>query len=224
MSAYYEQEAFNPYVTEFADNPESRCPCLLILDTSGSMQGEPIRELNQGLITLRDELLEDDLASKRAEIGVISFGPVIPEREFTTVEQFDPPTLKAAGTTPMGEAIEHGIERIKQRKETYKQAGVGYYRPWIFLITDGAPTDSWKHAAKLVREGEDDESFAFFAIGVKGARMDVLEQIAVRQPRKLQELQFRELFQWLSASLKAVSRSRTDEKVGLPETTGWEAV
>ncbi|MCC7136615.1 MAG: hypothetical protein IT528_09535, partial [Nitrosomonas sp.] len=45
--------------TEFADNPEPRCPCLLLLDVSGSMQGQPIVELNAGLTTFKDELAAD---------------------------------------------------------------------------------------------------------------------------------------------------------------------
>jgi uncharacterized protein with von Willebrand factor type A (vWA) domain len=46
MPTYYNQEGFDPTLEDFDINPEARCPCLLILDTSGSMHGEPIRELN----------------------------------------------------------------------------------------------------------------------------------------------------------------------------------
>ena len=58
---------------EFAENPEPRCPCVLLLDTSGSMQGEPIKALNEGLKTFRDTLIKDPLASRRVEVAVISF-------------------------------------------------------------------------------------------------------------------------------------------------------
>lgn len=224
MSDDYNQSPFGGDDDEFAINSESRCACLLILDKSGSMRGQPIRELNEGMKTLREELLEDSLAAKRAEIGVLSFGPVTEERGFATVDRFDPPQLKAEGTTPMGEAIERGIALINQRKQRYRDNGIGYYRPWIFLITDGAPTDKWSNARDLVHQGESDGAFAFFPIGVQEARMDILEQISVRQPRKLNELQFRELFQWLSASLRQVSHSRVGDKVELPTPTGWEAV
>jgi hypothetical protein len=50
----------------FADNPEPRCPCLLLLDVSGSMRGQPIAELNAGLTTFKDELMADALAAKVA--------------------------------------------------------------------------------------------------------------------------------------------------------------
>ena len=46
--------------SDFASNPEPRCPCILLLDVSGSMSGRPINELNAGLVTFRDELLADN--------------------------------------------------------------------------------------------------------------------------------------------------------------------
>jgi uncharacterized protein YegL len=98
----------------------------------------------------------------------------------------------------LGAAIKQGLELVRQRKDEYKANGISYYKPWIFLITDGGPTDEWHSAAALAREGESSGSFAFFATGVAGANMEVLKQISVRERLKLDGLKFRELFQWLS--------------------------
>jgi len=214
-----EQQPFGP--VSFADNPEPRCPCLLLLDTSGSMSGRPISELNAGLQAFQSELKADPLAMKRVEVALISFGPVSVLNEFTTAESFSSPTLQTAGDTPMGEAINVGISLIKKRKEEYKKNGISFYRPWIFLITDGAPTDEWQRAASEIKEGEKSKSFAFFAVGVQNADMNILKQLSVREPLKLEGLKFRELFQWLSNSMKSVSRSNPGDKIQLAPPSGW---
>ncbi|CAN5229489.1 VWA domain-containing protein [soil metagenome] len=209
--------------SEFADNPEPRCPCLLLLDTSASMEGEAIEELNRGLAAFKDELSADSLAMKRVELGIVSFGPVRMLADFHTPDLFHPPLLNASGDTPMGAAITGGLEMIRQRKDAYKANGISYYRPWIFLITDGAPTDSWDQAAELVRQGEEAKSFSFFAVGVGNADMGVLTQISVRTPLKLAGLRFADLFAWLSSSLGNVSRSRMSAPVAL-QPPGWAQV
>lgn len=203
--------------SEFADNPEPRCPCVLLLDNSGSMHGEPIDELNAGLIAFKEELMADSLASKRVEIAVISFGPVRVRNHFETADVFQPDRLDSEADTPMGSAIFEALHLIEERKKAYQAAGVSYYRPWIFLITDGAPTDDWHEAAGLVREGVEKRKLAFFAVGVEGADMHTLARISPRKPLALKGLRFRELFQWLSNSLGTVSRSSpTQETLALP--------
>lgn len=217
-----EQVLFND--VSFADNPEPRVPCLLLLDVSVSMRGRPLAELNAGLQQFKDELAADPIAMQRVEVGIVTFGPAKVEIPFTTAEGFYPPALVEQGDTPLGQAISIGLDMIESRKQQYKANGVAYYRPWCILITDGGPTDEWRAAAAAVREGEASKKFAFFAVGVEGANLDVLSQISVREPLKLQGLKFRELFQWLSASMKSVSQSTPGTAVKLEAPAGWAEV
>lgn len=210
---------------DFAINPEPRCPCVLLLDVSSSMAGKPLAELNAGLKVLKDELAADSLALKRVDIAMVTFGPIQIAMPFTGASAFEPPTLKAHGDTPMGKAIMQAITLVHERKNEYRSNGISYYRPWIFLITDGGPTDAWQNAAAAVQEGEASKKFAFFAIGVKGANMEILQQISsARTPLALDGLKFRELFSWLSSSLRSVSRSMPATELALESPKGWAVV
>src|SRR5205823_10176487 len=102
----------------------------------------------------------------------------------------------------------------------YRGSGIPIYRPWVFLITDGGPTDSWQNAARLIREGEANKKFKFFAVGVEGANFDVLKQLSVGDVIRLEGLRFRNLFQWLSDSLGGVARSQPGDEVKLENPLG----
>jgi uncharacterized protein YegL len=198
--------------SELAENPEQRCPCVLLLDTSGSMAGLPIQELNRGLKAFQEELAADTLGRKRVELAIVTFGPVKLLTDFVVAENFQPPELTAEGDTPMGAAIELAIELVTRRKEVIRQhlGPTMCLRPWIWLMTDGGPTDAWQNAAASVRAGDNDDrkAFSFFAVGVQGANMDILNQISRRPPVSLDGLRFRDMFVWLSSSLSGIAKSQ----------------
>ncbi|WP_303747509.1 vWA domain-containing protein [Stenotrophomonas pigmentata] len=205
---------------------ESRCACLLLLDTSEAMGRQRIDMLNAGLMQFKQALYADPEAAKRVDIAIVTYGPVRTAIDFVAAESFYPPFLVSTAGAPLGAAIEQGLELIRQRKDAYTSRGLSYYRPWVFLISAGAPSDSVKHAAELVREGEANKDFQFFAVGMEGAEMDALRQISVRAPLTLKGLQFPELFSWLSRSMRAVVASAPGDTVPLSNPTsadGWAA-
>ena len=234
-----------------ATNPEPRCPCVLLLDTSGSMcevvgdvgsslgytfqkDGKTYQAvsggvtridlLNEGVRAYHADLMSDALAPKRVEPAVITFGGTVQTVcPFATAQEFIPPTLTADGETPMGAAILQAIEAVEERKRLYKQNALHYYRPWIFLITDGEPTDVWQEAAAKVQEGEKNKKFAFFSVGVEGANFDILQKISTRAPLRLKGNSWREMFRWLSASQRSVSQSSPgqEDQVKLASPAGW---
>jgi uncharacterized protein YegL len=243
---------------EFADNPEPRCPVVLVLDTSGSMNGVAIRELNESLRAFSEALKNDRLASLRVEVAVVAFGgkvraldvrsaeaslgkdivpynprglairpetkeiPFNAHQAFVTVDRFQPPVLNADGGTPLGEAVQRALALLRERKEIYKQNGLDYFRPWIFVITDGKPTDrAWEAAADQVKAEEARKGVIFYGVGVENADLKVLARFSdTRPPLKLKGLLFGDLFNWLSKSLSAVAHSRPGEQAPLPPV-GW---
>lgn len=196
-----------------------------------------IDELNRGYDALREALAEDPLARKRTEVGVITFGGTAQMAvPFTEGRDLQPQTFTANGNTPMGAALELGLDQLLARKQSYKDAGLEYFRPWLFVITDGAPTDPdrFDAAAARVREVESRKGVTVFAVGVQGADMATLAKLsAARQPVMLKGLEFVEMFQWLSASMSIVSQSspgvsdsqiahnEQEEQTPLPSPQGW---
>jgi uncharacterized protein YegL len=211
--------------TSFPDNPDPRAPCVLVMDTSGSMGGQPIAALNEGLRAYRDAIMQDNLAARRVEISIVTFGGSVDVvQPFVEASQFNPPQLGVAGDTPMATAVARAMLELESRKQSYRNAGISFYRPWIFLFTDGGPTESeekWRVACEAVRRGEAEKKFTFYAVGVEGANFAKLAEISPnRPPLRLNGLAFREFFKWLSASQRTVSQSQPGDAIQLPPVTG----
>jgi uncharacterized protein YegL len=195
------------------DNPDPRVACALLLDTSSSMHGEPIRELNEGFKLFCDEIKQDPLAKKRTEVMVITFGGVARvEIPFTEGRDLEPRTFAANGPTPMGAALDLALNELNAQKQAYRAAGLEYYRPWLFVITDGTPTDgaAFDAAATRVRDAEAAKGVSVFGVGVGSAELTKLSELSTtRPPLQLEGYSFSEMFGWLSASMKVVSNSST---------------
>ncbi len=208
-------------------NPSPRCACMLVLDTSGSMSGAPIQELNQGLQAFVEAVQEDEMSAYSVEVGVISAGGTVREElSFTTantIREVSP--LVADGITPLGAAVELALRRLEERKATYKRAGVAYYQPWLVIISDGEPTDSWQAVAQQTSALSQQRKLVVMPVGVSQANMAILGQFSSRPAKHLAGLKFREFFEWLSASMSRVSASNsTSSAVALPATDSWAAV
>src|SRR4051812_26330497 len=112
---------------EFAENPELRCPCVLLLDTSASMLGKPIAALNEGVQAFHNHLIKDPLASRRVEVAVVTFDSSVKVvQDFVTASRFDPPHLSSQGFTFMGTAIMRVLAMLDGRKSTYRTNGITY--------------------------------------------------------------------------------------------------
>ena len=217
---------------DFLDNPTQRVPVCICLDTSGSMSGNPIRELNEGIKVFFDSIMEDEIASYSADVCVITFGQS-PKciMDFTTVSNVrNIPILTAHGGTPMGDAINLALDKLEKRKNDYKNAGIDYFQPWLVIMTDGEPCgDSTPNALEKAQaratQLANNRKLVVMPIWIgdndEESGMKVLSGFSPKnQPKKLKGLNFQAFFTWLSSSVSGVSQSN-NKSFTLKPTTEW---
>jgi uncharacterized protein YegL len=209
------------------DNTSQRLPCVVVIDGSASMHGEPINELNKGLVILEEELKKDDTASQRVQLLVIRLGDDAKTEilvDWTDAIDFKAPKIIANGNTPLGKAMQLALNKIEEQKENYRNNNIPYNRPWVFLITDGVPNDrGWEDIASECRSAENESKVTIFCIGTKDADFEALGQFSNKNSMELKGLQFRELFLWLSKSASSGSKSAQGEEIQLP-AANWGTV
>ena len=222
----------------YATNVSQRTPCILVLDASYSMgfidkstKKSKIEALNDGLEAFYEALNEDEVALSRVQICAINAGgpTLIPEimMDWTDASEFQPFRLKANHNTPLGAATQLALEAIEEHKSNLKSVGISYTKPWLFIISDGEPTDvgDWQVATNLARESEAANKVEIWPIGVgNDVNLETLGEVSVKPPKKMNGVQVRDLFVWLSASLGQVSRSVPGQKANLPSTDPWAEV
>jgi uncharacterized protein YegL len=206
---------------EIAMNREPRQALVLLLDTSSSMSGASIGELNQGLKNFADYLKENTLTRLRVEVSIITFDSSVKQvTDFATVDYFDPPTLATSGLTSMAEGLIYALNKLEERKQYYDRNELDRYRPWIWMVTDGGPTDEEDRiaeATRRVQEAEKNNKAAVFGVGVVGANMECLAQLLTRAPLKLHGLDFDKMLLWLSNSMAKVSGSTKGDSIALDD-------
>ena len=203
-------------IKDLADNPTTRVPICVLLDTSGSMEGTPIEELNKGIKMFIDELKNDIQTLYSADLSIITFGDNVDIiKDFGPLEGYNTEILHADGVTPMGEAVETALKLLNERKEQYKDQMIEYYQPWLVLMTDGVPTDDYLNAAYLVTNQVNAKKLVVFPVAI-GTQVDfdILKSFSPnKDPLQLKGLKFKPFFQWLSASVSQLSQSMPGEKV-----------
>lgn len=208
-------------------NPDKpQAACVLVLDTSRSMRGAPIKALEQGLAAYRDYLSNDAEAKLIVETCVITFSDEAKVlHPFSSVDSLPEIQLAAGGWTSMGSAIDLALEQIEERKAFYKEEGVDYYRPFLVLITDGAPTDlrgpRLAECAAKVQEGARARKFTPLFFGTGNANFDRLKEIVgeTGTVAGIDGARFEEFFQWLSKSVSGLKDSKPGEVVTFVDPT-----
>ena len=211
----------NINASDFGSSTKRRLPICFCLDTSGSMMGNPIKQLNQGLTNFIASIKANDDTRSATDIAIITFGSsveiVMPFGKIAG----DLPEISASTTmTPIGEGILTALELLNARKEGYKEQGIKYYQPWLVVITDGAPQGpnalaNMELAIKACNELESNDKLVVFNIGVgNSVDYDILKRVSVKreEPISISSGDFGKLFEFLgSSSSSIVSSGASDD-------------
>lgn len=188
-----------------------RLPIYLLLDTSGSMAGAPIQAVNQGVNLLYNELMNDPSAIETVYISVITFESqakmVTPLTELT---QFVPPQLNAGGSTSLGAALRLLGDSLDRDVITNSPNRKGDYKPLIFLMTDGMPTDSWEHEADKIKNRSRSKVATIIALGCGGGvdtnTLKRITEIVLLMDNVTPDM-IAQYFKWVSQSVSTASVS-----------------
>lgn len=185
-----------------------RLPVYLLLDTSGSMYGEPIEAVKNGVQTLISTLRNDPYALETAYLSIITFNStaqqITPLTELATIQQ---PNIDAGGCTVLGGALELLAKKVDSEITKTTAEVKGDWRPLVFLMTDGEPTDS-------ITKGLEEFKKRKFGMVVacaagQGANVNTLKQITenVVQLDTADSATIKAFFKWVSASISTSSKS-----------------
>lgn len=195
-----------------------RLPVYLLLDTSGSMHGEPIEAVKNGVQILLSTLRQDPYALETAYLSIISFDSSAKQLvPLTELAAFQMPDLQASGTTQLGEALSLLASCIEQEVAKTTADTKGDWKPLIFIMTDGTPTDDWEKGLEQLKKTKTGVIVACAA--GQGVDTSVLKQITevVVELATTDSNAIKAFFKWVSASVSSGSQ-KVD--AGLKEVTG----
>ena len=225
------QRSFEDEVPCIVNPNEHHMACLFLLDTSGSMCGGPIEELNAGLNRFREQVSNDETTRKVLDVAIVEFNDesgIV--QEFIPVEYMREVNLSAGGCTNMSTAIHTAVAMIEERVRLYKELGAAPYKPWIVMVSDGEPTDDINDAVRLVNEKDEQGKLRFFSLGVGSYDSETLHRLSGPRVMKLRGMDFTDFFDWVGKSMRVISVSSPGEKpAGVPlpanvdkDTSDWQ--
>lgn len=183
-----------------------RLPVYLLLDTSGSMYGEPIEAVKNGVQVLVSTLRQDPYALENAHLSIITFNSnaqqIVP---LTELSMFQQPHIEATGCTALGEALTLLANKVDQEVTKTTVDVKGDWKPLVFIMTDGEPTDDITKGIEELKKRKFGMIVACAA--GQGANTNTLKRITecVVQLDTADSATIKSFFKWVSASVSAGS-------------------
>lgn len=181
-----------------------RLPIYILIDTSYSMTGEPLNAVQQGLDSLVKALRQDPQALETTYLSVIEFNSEAKQLEkLTELTEFQIPTLETSGATAMGESLSLLVQCIK---DEVLISGRRDWKPMVFLLTDGIPTDNLQKGIDALKEVSIG-TFVACAAG-SGAKIETLEKVTnlIVTLDEANNKNISSFFKWVSASISVGSQ------------------
>ena len=197
-----------------------RLPVYLLLDTSGSMSGEPIEAVKNGVQVMISSLRQNPQAIETAFLSIITFDSaarqIIPLTDLASFQMLD---LKATGTTSLGEALKLVSNCIDKEVAKTTTENKGDWKPLVFIMTDGIPTDNWQNGLSEFKKRK--VAFTVACAAGSGADTSVLKQITenVVSLDTADGQSISKFFQWVTASI-GVSSTKVEDAG--KEVTEWK--
>jgi len=199
---------------------EHHMALVFVLDTSYSMSGPPIEQLNEGLNRFKAEVCQDKQTRDILDVAIIQFNDdysVV--QDFVPIEYMDYVQLLAGGRTYYTAPIREALRMVDERSRFYRRSGTEPYKPWIILVTDGTPLDDISAIIGEVTDMQNAGKVRFLALGVGDFDRTNLKQLTDVVFR-LDGTDFAPFFNWVGKSMRSVSQSAPGEKPPLPPLEG----
>lgn len=208
------QRSFNEEAPKIVNANEPHMACLFLVDTSISMEGQPIEELNASLNQFKRQVCQDKLTRDILDVAIVEFNSIVNVvQPFVPVEYMEPVRLTADGGTNMTAGLRTAIDMIDDRYRFYKRTSGQPYCPWVVMITDGYPNDSIDSIAEEIAQLDSEDKMRLWSLAVQGANTDLLNKLGHgKRVLALRGYDFSKFFDWVNKSMRAISVSSPGER------------